>query len=71
MAKTTAERQRKYRTRRQQLGDDRRLNTWISSQAYSALERLSEHCGSTKREIIEQLLIRGTSNIHVKSRHIL
>ena len=57
MAKTTAERQRKYRARRQQLGDDRRLNTWISAQAYSALERLSERCGSTKREVIEQLLI--------------
>ena len=32
MAKSKAELQRKYRARRQQLGDVRHLNTWISSQ---------------------------------------
>ena len=56
MAKTVAERQRGYRAH-QQIGDDRRLNTWITAQAYSALERLSERRGITKRKMIELLLI--------------
>ena len=68
MSKTTAERQRKYRARRQQDGDDRRLNTWISAQAYSALERLSEHCGTTKREVIEHLLITVDSDVSAISK---
>ncbi len=68
MAKTVAERQRKYRTRRQPDGDDRRLNTWISTQAYSALVRLSERCGTTKREIIERLLITVDSDVSAISK---
>ena len=68
MSKTTAERQRKCRARRQQDGDDRRLNTWISAQAYSALERLSERCGTTKREVIEHLLITVDSDVSAISK---
>jgi hypothetical protein len=45
MAKTSGERQRNYRERRRQVDGDRRQDTWISAQAYSALERLSSAAG--------------------------
>ena len=68
MAKTVAERQREYRARRQQGEGDRRLNTWISSQAYGALERLSERCGITKREMIELLVITADTDVSAISK---
>lgn len=68
MAKTVAERQREYRARRQQDGHDRRLNTWISAPAYSALERLSERHGITKREMIELLLITVDTDVSAISK---
>lgn len=59
MAKTAAERQKEYRDKRPFAGDngDRRLNTWISSTAHFALERLAESYGVTKREMLEKLVI--------------
>jgi hypothetical protein len=68
MAKTVAERQRDYRARRRQGGGDRRLNTWISAQAYSALERLSERRGITKREMIELLAITVDTDVSAISK---
>lgn len=60
MAKTTAERQADYRARRQFSGEDgngeRRLNTWISTRASLALERIAIRYGVTKREMIERLV---------------
>jgi hypothetical protein len=67
-AKTVAERQRDYRVRRQQGGGDRRLNTWISALAYSALEQLSERCGITKREMIELLVITVDTDVSAISK---
>ena len=68
MAKTSAERQRNYRERRRQGDGDRRLNTWISAQAYSALERLSECRGITKREMIELLVITVDTDVSAISK---
>lgn len=58
MAKTAAERQKDYRAKRPFAGDngERRLNTWISSSAHFALERLAVSYGVTKREMLENLL---------------
>jgi hypothetical protein len=60
MAKTAAERQREYRARRPFAGPDgngeRRINTWISTGAALALERLARHHGLTKRQMLEQLI---------------
>jgi hypothetical protein len=58
MAKTAAERQKDYRSKRPFAGDngERRLNTWISSSAHFALERLAISYGVTKREMLEKLL---------------
>jgi hypothetical protein len=60
MAKTAAERQREYRARRPFAGPDgngeRRLNTWVSTGAALALERLARHHGVTKRQMLEQLI---------------
>ncbi len=68
MVKTVAERQREYRERRQRDGDDRWLNTLISTQAYSALERLSERHGITKREMIELLVITEDTDVSAISK---
>lgn len=59
MAKTTAERQREYRARRPEAGDngERRLNTWIGTRTSLALDRLAARYGVTKREMLEKLVI--------------
>jgi hypothetical protein len=59
MAKTAAERQKEYRASRQTAGEngERQLNTWVSTQAYWALNRLAVRYGVTKREMLERLLI--------------
>lgn len=59
MAKTTAERQKDYRAKRPFAGDngERRLNTWISSSASFALDRLAASYGVTKREMLERLVM--------------
>jgi hypothetical protein len=61
MAKTAAERQRAYRASRPFAGEDRngerRLNTWVSTRAALALDRLAARYGVTKRELLERLVI--------------
>ena len=61
MAKTAAERQAAYRARRKEGDGDNRLNTWISSSSYRALERLAIHCNFTKKELLERLIISADS----------
>jgi hypothetical protein len=60
MAKTAAERQAAYRASRYKAGPDgngeRRLNTWVSTGAHLALERLAKRYGVTQREVIERLI---------------
>ena len=63
MAKNTKERQQEYRDRQRLNSVDQRLNLWINSQAYSALERLTDHFKITKREVIEQLIIILDSDV--------
>jgi len=63
MAKNTKERQQEYRDRQRLSSVDRRLNLWINSQAYCALERLSDHFRITKREVIEQLVVILDSDV--------
>jgi len=64
MAKTAAERQKDYRAQRPFAGDngERRLNTWISSNAHFALDRLAVSYGVTKREMLEKLVIAADEN---------
>ena len=57
MAKSSRERQREYRDRQRHEQVQRRLDLWVSSQAYSALERLSGHFKIAKREVLEQLVL--------------
>jgi hypothetical protein len=60
MAKTNAERQKEYRKNRQVSGVDNngehQLNTWISTGATLALERLAFRYGVTKKEVLEKLI---------------
>lgn len=55
MPKTSAERQKLYRSRRQDGDGEHRLNMWISVTAYYALERLAARYGVTKRRMLERL----------------
>jgi hypothetical protein len=59
MAKTAAERQKQYRASRQFAGDngERRVSAYVSTRAALALHRLANNYGTTKRELLERLLI--------------
>ena len=60
MAKTAAQRQAAYRASRYKAGangdGERRLNTWVSTAAHLALERLARRYGVTQRELLERLI---------------
>ena len=60
MAKTAAERQAAYRAGRYKAGSDgngeQRLNTWVSTEAHLAIERLANRYGLTQRGVIERLI---------------
>jgi hypothetical protein len=61
MAKTAAERQKAYRASRPLAGEDgngeRRVNTWLSTRAALALDRLAARYGVTKRKMLERLVL--------------
>ena len=65
MAKTTAERQAAYRKARATAGEngERRINTWVSTGAFLALQRLSKRYGVTQREMIERLVLASDNQI--------
>jgi len=65
MAKTAVERQVAYRKNRASAGDngERRINTWVSTAAYLALERLARRYGVTNRTMLEQLIAAADQNI--------
>lgn len=63
MAKTSAERQAAYRARRNDGEGDHRINTWVSTKADLALERLANRYGVTKRKMIEQLATSADNEI--------
>ncbi len=60
MAKTSAQRQAAYRAGRCMAGPDgngdRRINTWVSTGAHLALERLARRYGVTQRALLERLI---------------
>lgn len=60
MAMTSAERQRKYR---QSKSDKRQLNTWISNEAFWALNRVSFYLGVTQKQLLEDLLLKMDKEI--------
>ena len=61
MAKTAAERQAAYRDRRATAGDngERRINTWVSTGAALALDRLAQHHKLSKRAMLERVLLEA------------
>lgn len=69
MAKTSAERQAAYRARRNDGEGDHRINTWVSTEADLALERLANRYGVTKRKMIEQL-VKFADNEIIKTLEI-
>lgn len=63
MAKTSAERQAAYRAKMSSSDSSRRINTWIESDAHTALDRLARHCNFTKKELLERLIVSAESVI--------
>jgi hypothetical protein len=67
MAKSAAERQAAYRKQRPFAGPggngERRLNTYISTRASIALERLAVRYGVTKAAMLEKLIIAEDDRI--------
>ncbi len=61
MATTAAQRQRSYREARASAGTngERRINAWVSTAAALALGRLARHHGTSKRAILEQLILEA------------
>ncbi len=68
MARTSAERQAAYRSRRLTAGDngngERRLNMWITTEADLALGRLARRYAVTKRAMLERLVVTADADIH-------
>lgn len=60
MAKTTAERQREYRAKRQFAGPDgngeRQIKAWISTGSYLAFKRIAARYGVTQQELLQRLI---------------
>jgi hypothetical protein len=65
MAKTSAERQKAYRKRSPDAGENghRRINTWVTSGAALALNRLALRYGVTKREMLERLILEADQDV--------
>lgn len=58
MAKTNADRQKRYRTTRLTAGEngERRINTFVATSVALALKRLAKHHGVTQRAMLERLI---------------
>jgi hypothetical protein len=63
MPKSSAQRQAAYRSRRDDGDGDYRLNTWISSSAHFALQRLARRYGVTQRGMIERLVLAADQEL--------
>ena len=63
MPKTSAQRQAAYRSRRDHGEGERRLNTWISTSASFALERLARRHRLTRRALIERLVLAADQDM--------
>lgn len=65
MTKTNAQRQAAYRATRPTAGEngERRLNTYITTAASLGLDRLANHYGVTKRQMLEQLILREDASV--------
>lgn len=64
MSLSNAERQAKYRASRLRgESDEFRINTWLSCNAYFALKRLSRHRASSRKAVLESLLIAADKKL--------
>ncbi len=67
MARTSAERQAAYRSRRATGNGERRLSIWITTEADLALGRLARRYAVTKKAMLEQLVAAADDDVH---RHL-
>jgi hypothetical protein len=69
MAKTAAQRQAQYRKRRDVANHSNgewRINTWVSSTAYLALQRLACRYGVTMCDMLERLILDADAEVLAK-----
>ncbi len=69
MAKTSAERQAAYRSRRNDGEGERRIDTRVSVSAHLALDRLAQRYRVTRRQMLERLITEADDAI-LKTLHI-
>lgn len=67
MTKTNKEIQAAYRARATKSGD-KRINMFISSEAFAAFEALVERCGMNKKDLIEFLLLEELEKARIKRK---
>jgi hypothetical protein len=65
MAQSAAQRQAAYRRRRPTAGEngERRLNTWVTTGAALALERLARRDGIAQRAMLERLILAADAAV--------
>ncbi len=63
MAQSAAVRQAAYRAKQATLAIERRINTWISANAYHVLQRLSQEHGMTLRGMLEKLIADASQSL--------
>jgi hypothetical protein len=65
MAQSSAERQAAYRQRRPTAGEngERRINTWVTTGAVLALERLARRDGIPQRAMLERLILAADAAV--------
>jgi hypothetical protein len=65
MAQSSAERQAAYRQRRPTAGTngERRINTWVTTGAALALERLARRDGIPQRAVLERLILAADAAV--------
>jgi hypothetical protein len=66
--KSSAERQREARLRKQNQGDLRQLNLWIHVDAHEILKSISSEKGKTMAEVIREIL-ELHANLNKATRH--
>ena len=69
MALTNAEKQARYRAARPYAKNgegERRIATWVTSQAAFSLERLARHFGISQRQVLENMIELTTKSVTAK-----
>ena len=48
------------------LGGDKKLSSWVSIRAKTALKNIAKHTGKSQKDVLERLIIQEDERISVK-----